>query len=215
MAKKLSDNQKEEISIGFNAGKTIEQLSNEFECSKLTISRNLKKSLGEDKYKEIISKNKSTLDLSKDNAKNVSDKEEVELNQKKTQISSDEDYQFTTFVELAPVDQKIDSELQKDLASIEISEFDFPKIVYMIVNNKIELETKLLKEYPEWNFLPQNDLDRKTIEIYIDLKIAKRFCNKDQKVIKVPNTNVFKIVAPLLCARGISRIISDTRLIAL
>ena len=92
---------------------------------------------------------------------------------------------------------------------------DFPKIVYMVVDNKIELETKLLKDYPEWHFLSTNDLNRKTIEIYLDIKIAKRFCNKDQKVIKVPNTNVFRIVAPILISRGISRIISDKNLIAL
>ena len=56
---------------------------------------------------------------------------------------------------------------------------------------------------------------RKTIEIFFDLKIAKRFCKSDQKVIKVPNTEVFKIVAPILLSRGISRIVSSDLLIAL
>ena len=85
----------------------------------------------------------------------------------------------------------------------------------MIVDKKIELEIKLLKDFPDWSFLPKDDLCRKTIEIYLDLKIAKRFCNKDQKVIKVPNTNVFRIAAPILIARGISRIVSADKLIAL
>ena len=85
----------------------------------------------------------------------------------------------------------------------------------MIVNKNIELEIKLLKDYPEWNFLPNSDLNRKTIEIYNDIKVAKRFCNKEQKVIKVPNTDVFRIVAPTLISRGISRIIYSEQLIAL
>ena len=85
----------------------------------------------------------------------------------------------------------------------------------MIVDKKIELETKFLKEYPEWQFLAQRELNRKTIEIYLDMKIAKRSCKKDQKVIKVPNTNVFKIVAPILLSKGISRIVSAENLIAL
>ena len=85
----------------------------------------------------------------------------------------------------------------------------------MIVDKKIELEIKLLKEFPDWNFLPTDDLNRKTIEIYLDLNIAKRFCNKDQKVIKVPNSDVFRITAPLLISRGISRIVSADKLIAL
>ena len=105
--------------------------------------------------------------------------------------------------------------MQKDLSSVPLDQIDFPNIVYMIVDKKIELETKYLKEYPEWQFLSQEELSRKTIEIYLDMKIAKRFCNKEQKVIKVPNTNVFKIVAPILLSKGISRIISADKLIAL
>ena len=65
-----------------------------------------------------------------------------------------------------------------------------------------------MKDYPDWQFLSKEELDRKTIEIFLDIKLAKRFCNKDQKVIKVPNPDVFKIVAPLLLKKGISRIIS-------
>ena len=45
--------------------------------------------------------------------------------------------------------------------------------------------------------------------------MQKEIITKDQKVIKVPNTNVFKIVAPLLNSRGISRIVSDDKLIAI
>ena len=102
-----------------------------------------------------------------------------------------------------------------DLSSVPIADIEFPKIVYMVVDKKIELEIKYLKEYPDWQFLSQEELNRKTIEIFFDLKNAKRYCNKEQKVIKVPNTEVFKIVAPLLVSRGISRIVSADKLIAL
>ena len=85
----------------------------------------------------------------------------------------------------------------------------------MIVDKNTELETKFLRDYSIWQFLPENDLKRKTVEIYDDIKKAKQFCNKEQKVIKVPNTDVFRIVSPILLARGISRIISSDQLIAL
>ncbi len=85
----------------------------------------------------------------------------------------------------------------------------------MIVDKNIELEIKLLKEFPDWEFLPTEDLERKTIEIYSDLKIAKRFCKREQRVIKVPNTNVFRIASPILVSKGITRIINEDRLIAL
>ena len=92
---------------------------------------------------------------------------------------------------------------------------DFPKTVFMIVDKKVELEIKYLKDYPKWNFLSTEELERKTIEIYYDIKVAKDFCGKEQKVIKVPNTSVFKKVAPMLVSRGISRIVSADQLIAL
>ena len=119
------------------------------------------------------------------------------------------------FIEITPLDYEINSEVQKDLSSVSINEIELPKIVYMVVDNKIELEIKLLRDYPDWQFLPQSDLNRKTIEVYFDAKEAKRFCNKEQKVIKVPNTKVFSIAAPILISRGISRIVCPDKLIAL
>ena len=85
----------------------------------------------------------------------------------------------------------------------------------MIVDKQIELETKYLKDYVEWSFLSEKDLNRNTIEIFYDLKVAKKKAKKEQKVIKVPNSNVLKIAARFLKSRGISRIVSSEVLIAL
>ena len=88
-------------------------------------------------------------------------------------------------------------------------------MVYIIVDKKTELEIKILRDYPDWHFLPEEDLQNKTIEIYFDLKVAKRNCKKDQKVIKVPNPNVFKIASKIMVSKGITRIICDKQLISL
>ena len=84
-----------------------------------------------------------------------------------------------------------------------------------IQNSSNKSKVKFLKDFPEWGFLPQNDLDRKTIEIFFDLNLAKKSCNREQKVLKVPNTDVFKIASPLLIAKGISRIVCAENIIAL
>ena len=133
----------------------------------------------------------------------------------KNNISEEAYINETHFTEIIPLDCEFENKPQKDLSSISISQITFPKIVYMIVDRKIELVIKYLRDYPDWQFLSQDELNRKTIEIYFDLKNAKRYCNKEQKVIKVPNTNVFKIVAPILISRGISRMISEDNLITL
>ena len=59
MAKRLSEKQKGEIIEYFKNGKTIDELSKVFNCTTLTISRNLKKNLGEIIYKDLLEKNKN------------------------------------------------------------------------------------------------------------------------------------------------------------
>ena len=226
MAKRLTDKQKELILRSFTEGKNIDALSKEFNCNKLTITRNLKKSLGEIKYKDLNKKNKLknqnksagkdfTNLLNEDANKQIID-EEINFREHIYQgIQNEDNFDFHTFTEITPLDQNIEDNARKDLSSIPISEIDLPKIVYMIVSDKIDLETKLLEEYPKWQFLSEGELSRKTIEIYFDLKNAKRFCKSNQKVIKVPNSEVFKIVAPILRSRGVSRIVCEEDLLAL
>ena len=221
MAKRLSEKQKDEIINFFQSGKTIEELSKIYNCTKLTISRNLKKNFDENEYKELIQRSRlNNSDTTRNEEINSLKDNKISKNKSSFEKNLNENFQeefseITPLVEIAPLNFEIEDTVQKDLSSIPISEINFPKVVYMIVDKKIELQTKLLREYPDWQFLSQEELDRKTIEIFFDLKIAKRFCNKEQKVIKVPNTNVFKIVAPFLLAKGISRIVSTDQLIAL
>ena len=221
MAKRLSERQKEEICKLFTSGTSIDQLSNQFNCTKLTISRNLKKKFDEDQYNLLLSKSKSIKNKNKTNDYKIEKQNRNNI----YKINNDEDKKeenfsgqlspISEFIEITPLNYDIENTSQKDLSSVSIAEANLPKTVYMIVNKKVELEIKYLKDYPEWQFLSQDELERKTIEIYFDLKIAKTFCQKDQKVIKVPNTKVFKKVASILSSRGISRIVSSDQLIAL
>ncbi len=216
MAKRLSKKEKIAIDKSFIAGKTVDELAEEFDCAKTTIVRNLKINLGEEKYKElskIIKKNnqeKNIFDGKKNSLDNESNNFDVASNVRENELIT-----FTPFTEIVPLNYEIDDTTQKDLTSVPINDVDFPKIVYILVDKNTELETKLLKEFPAWQFLSKQDLNRKTIEVYFDLKNAKRFCTKDQKVIKVPNPEVFKIAASLLINRGISRIVSPDKLISL
>ena len=229
MAKRLSKEQIKEIVLSFKDGKTIEVLSEKYNCTNLTIKRNLKKNLGEKIYFEFISKNKNK------NSKDNSQVDENDINYdpelgpqlefsgghlKDTQTQDDNRGQNnmilnSEFVEISPLNFEIDNTPQKDLSSVPLDETDFPEIVYMVVSKNVELEIKLLKDFPEWEFLPRKDLNRKTIEVYFDFEKAKRECSKDQKVIKVPNTDVFKISSHILVSKGISRIVCPEKLIAL
>ncbi len=224
MSKRLTEKQKKIIINSFRDGTAVDDLSKEFKCTTSTIIRNLKKELGEKTYKELANKFKNfvknninkNINISesdseiKSSSNNLEDKRVVNKNNSVSNQSS-----FSEFTEIPPLDFEIENSSRKELSSVPINESDLPKVVYMIVDKKNELEIKLLKDYPDWDFLPNEDLNRKTIEIYLDMKIAKRICSKEQKVIKVPNTDVFRIAAPILNSRGISRIVSPDKLIAL
>ena len=227
MPKRLTEKQKEEIVISFKSGVAVEDLSQNYSCTSSTIIRNIKKFLGESKYKELLNKrkffdvksktnNKQDNNISKTNfvdqyfKEDANDENIFNDNNTVSNFAADD-----SFLEIAPIDFDIDNSSRKELSSVPISEVDFPKVVYMIVDKKIELEIKLLKDFPEWEFLPHDDLNRKTIEIFFDLNLAKRSCNKEQKVLKVPNTDVFRIAAPVLLKKGISRIVCAENLIAL
>ena len=61
MAKRLTEKQKKIIINCFSSGKSIEDLSKEFKCTNSTIIRNLKKELGEQTYKEVAKKIKTSI----------------------------------------------------------------------------------------------------------------------------------------------------------
>ena len=225
MAKRLSEEQKKIIITRFKVGKSVEYLAEEFNCSNATIIRNLKKDLGVNLYKELLNNNKKYFDdknlnddFENDNtrkSKKIQDNHLTTYKNRNESKASSSRHSFSEFIEISPLNIEIENTSRKEYSSISIEEIEFPKLVYMIVSKNIELEIKLLSDYPEWEFLPNEDLKRKTIEIYFDLKIAKRNCSKEQKVIKVPNTDVFRIASSNLISKGISRIIAAEKLIAL
>ena len=222
MGKRLTEEQKDEIIKLFASGVKIDDLSIQFNCTKFTISRNIKKKIGEEQYNSLLIRNKlNKLNNNKSNIQKIEKQDQNKIlknnikNSSKTDYIQDDINRMSEFIEITPLNFDIDHSTQKDLTSVSITDVNLPNTVYMIVDKKVELEIKYLKDYPKWNFLSQDELKRKTIEIYYDLKTAKSFCQKEQKVIKVPNTNIFKLVAPILSSRGISRIISAENLIAL
>ncbi len=221
MPKKVSITQKKEILEKYKKGTSIKDLSLHFNFSTQTITKQLKNLMGEEEFKKYKDFEINKTNNFEKKFLNLSDSNNIEISSKSknTQslknISESIDNNSENFFEITPLIDGIDLETQKDISSKPISEFVFPNIVYLLVDKSIELETKYLRDFPEWQFLSNDELNRKTIQIFTDLKIAKRICNREQKVIKVPNTKVFELAAPILKSKGISRIVNDDSLIAL
>ena len=120
------------------------------------------------------------------------------------------------FEEIAPLVSGFDFDLQKQKSDFEILDYEcLPESVYMIVDKKVELELQLISDLPEWSFLPENELQRKAILLFSNQRSAKRICSRSQRVIKIPNTSVFKISQSYLISKGITRLILEDSIIGL
>ena len=223
MSKRVSEIQKKQISESFINGKEISELSKTYNFSRQTIIKQLKIILGEEQFNILSDQRKAKSELKSDNFKFVEKKSKNigEESQNISQIKEnkydffEKDMNNEEFFEIPPVNTDIDLDNQRDLTSKPLSEANFPDVLYMVVDKNIELEPKLLKDFPEWRFLSEDDLNRTTIQVFSDQKLAKQLCSKNQKLIKVTNTNVFLIASENLKSKGISRIIFGDSLLAL
>ena len=209
MPKKVSENQKKEILNAFVSGINLKLLSEKYKLSQATIVRQLKNNLGLNKFKELRDKNNMS-----EKEKHTILKEDL-VAENNLEKSVKNNHFEEEFIEVIPITDGIELNNQKDLASEPLREANLPNIVYMLVDKNIELLPKMLKEYPEWGFLPNQDLNRMSLEIFDDYNHAKKLCTKNQKLIKVPNPNVFLIASSSLKAKGITRIIFNNLLLAI
>ncbi|MFL0778269.1 MAG: helix-turn-helix domain-containing protein [Prochlorococcus sp.] len=90
-----------------------------------------------------------------------------------------------------------------------------PGSVYMLVDKTVELDARPLKEFPELGLLAAGEEELQALCLYASPRAAKRQCGRSQRVIKVPDTQVFALSTPYLLARGITRLVLEGSLIAL
>ena len=109
-----------------------------------------------------------------------------------------------------------DKDVEKQKSDFKIlNHKSLPEIVYMLVDKKVELDVKSISDFPEWSFLPENELKRNALILFSNQRTAKRSCSKNQRVIKIPNTSVFEVSKYYLILKGITRLILEQSIIAL
>ena len=218
MKRKVSDLVKKEIVDSFLKGTKIKDIAFKNNFSVPTISRQLKNILGQEKFDQVKkgkfniqnSKNISIIDNSEKVLSNIKEINDPEFYLSKSNIG-----ELDNFFEIVPIEQDCNFEEQKEISSQPLSTVELPEVVYLIVDKAIELVPNKLNDYPEWSFLPEDDLQRKTIQIFSDQKNAKKQCLGNKRLIKVPNSNVFQMASNFLLKKGISRIIYDDMLISI
>jgi len=117
-----------------------------------------------------------------------------------------------TFVVL-PLGQAIED--RPSLAVQPLEPADLPTSVYMLVDKTVELDIKPLKELSELGALPDGEGERQALVVYANPRQAKRYCGRNQRVIKVPDSGVLARTAPYLLSQGVTRLVVEGALYSL
>ena len=212
----------------FMSGSSLEDIVNQYGLKMPTIKKHLKNMLGELEFnkifklgvsqelkiKEIKQKNSANTNFNDSKQNEVLSSNSSQLNLEKT-FANDPFAPYENFYEITPLKDTVDFEIRKDLTSKPLIEFRFPNNCYMIIDKDNELEIFQIEDFPEYSFLSEDDQKNKVIKLFSDKKVARTFCNKNQKIIKVPNGQVFILVTSFLIEKGISRIIFDENLLSI
>jgi transposase-like protein len=84
-----------------------------------------------------------------------------------------------------------------------------PKPCYLVVDMRSELITRPLSDFSDLGQVPTSQEKEKTLPVFDNHRVARRFSRNKQRVIKVPDGDLIARTSPYLQAKGITRLIID------
>jgi hypothetical protein len=98
---------------------------------------------------------------------------------------------------------------------LPLSEASIPKICYLVVDRAAELITRPLKAFGELGQIPAQEIREKTLPVFDNHRVARRFSTRNQRVCKVPDGRMLQKTAHYLQAKGITRLLIDGQVYAI
>ncbi|MDJ0660641.1 MAG: transposase [Crocosphaera sp.] len=102
-----------------------------------------------------------------------------------------------------------------DIQVLPLSAATFPKTCYLVIDRSAELIAKPLKEFAHLGQIPVDEVQQRTLPIFDNHRVARRFSNRSQRVIKVPDGRLLYKTCGYLQAKGITRILMDGQIYSL
>jgi len=121
-------------------------------------------------------------------------------------------------------DEGIEAEIQKPITHrnrginvqvLPLSEASLPKTCYLVVDRAAELIARPLKEFSDLGQIPIEEVHEKTLPVFDNHRVARRFSNRSQRVIKVPDGRMLQKTCSHLQAKGITRLLIDGQVYSL
>ena len=86
---------------------------------------------------------------------------------------------------------------------------------YLVVDRLSELITCPLREFAELGLIPEEEGQARTLPIFDNHRVARRFSRRNQRIVKVPDGMMLTKTQHYLYAKGITRILFDGQVYAL
>lgn len=96
-----------------------------------------------------------------------------------------------------------------------LSEATISRPCYLVVDRAAELITCPLQSFGELGQIPEDEVQAKTLPVFENHRVARRFSHRSQRIIKVPNGNVLKKTCVQLHEKGITRVLINGHVYAL
>ena len=98
---------------------------------------------------------------------------------------------------------------------LPLSEAILPRTCYLVIDRAAELITRPLREFGDLGQIPSQEFQQRTLPVFDNHRVARRFSSKRDRVIKVPDSRMLQKASSHLQAKGITRLLFDGRVYSL
>lgn len=98
---------------------------------------------------------------------------------------------------------------------LPLSAANLPKTCYLVIDRSSELITRPLRDFGDLGQIPNVETQQKTLPVFDNHRVAKRFSTKRDRVIKVPDSKMLHKARYHLQAKGITRLLIDGQVYSL
>ncbi|MCU0527403.1 MAG: hypothetical protein MUF72_21565 [Elainella sp. Prado103] len=101
------------------------------------------------------------------------------------------------------------------LQILPLADAPIPRTCYVVVDRSSELITRPLKDFANLGQVSTEEVQERTLPIFDNHRVAKRFLRRMQRIVKVPDGRIFQKVQPYLQAKGITHLLIDGQVYSL
>lgn len=125
----------------------------------------------------------------------------------------DEDDDEEYVAETPKITRRVPSEMLVQV--LPLSEANLPKTCYLVIDRASELITRPLRDFGDLGQIPTQEDQQKTLPVFDNHRVARRFSTKRDRVIKVPDSRMLQKARSHLQAKGITRLLVDGQVYSL